>query len=917
MEQRVQDMIAARNFSFQKRLRRHLCLVGASLGIILPLYATSIVGDNYLPCCSIELCDFPDASLADLSFLHERPTGRHGEMFCGKDGHFYFEDGVRARFWGINIAKNSVFVPKPLIERAAAAIDRAGFNLVRFHHLDDLEGLLPPDKAGTAERIDAAKLDLLDYWIAQLGKRGIYVYLDLLAYRTFHDSEGVANAQALGRGAKPYAVFDRRLIFLQQQYARKLLVEHINPYTGLSYTQDPTVCLIELCDENGLFIRAKDWANLVSPYREDLERRWNEWLKEKYGDTATLIEAWTDSEGCCGLLQGEKLENGTVRLFPPPGRGQSASPSIASAPADPEEGQIGRVSDRRLFFVSLHRDYFKAMKDYLRNHGVRQPLTAVTDYLHLSDLRCVAEHLDFVGINFYYDHPLWQKGNEWRLPAIFTDTNPLADVSVDTFIPRICASRVYRRPLIIREWNTCWPNRFRAVGLIEAAVYGALQDIDGMILFTFDIRPGQKRLDYFDVRTDAVRWAAASVGASIFLQRLVSPAKRRAAVAYSFVDTHFPTYQPFPTEIYKLGWTCQLETLFFDEKLEKYPDLVLASGRCNGGAYPGERTIICGNWPAMDLLDHRRDKAVDQLSGYDVATVPEKTQYFAFGGTMYDAGEKQRLTASPGYLLGDVQARSHLRPIGIGEDGETCLGFRDMKRQNYVFRKLNAIYQWRVALDALNHIFADSVSHKFIDKGEFLSDTLQVRRLINPGLLLVNAPQAQIIAGDFRTPALTQTKELSLSTGTPLGVLAWLSLDRKPLQQAQRWRLQMITTAHNRGERVEWHQNNPQRPLFALKDAGQGPLDFNAQPSETPTIVKAREQILIRVYMLNGQWELICEGTQYHFFCCRPGIKIELPILNAQLRVTLHRPEGKEEFVPAMQPFIYPENVNYITIRNW
>ena len=876
--------------------------------------APPLLGANYQPSLTLATTDFPDASLVDLSVLHDRPTGRHGDMFCGNDGHFYFEDGSRANFWGLNVAKGSVFAPKPLIDAAIAAIDRAGFNLVRFHHLDDVEGLLPAATAGTPDRLDAAKLDLLDYWIAQCGKRGLYVYLDLLDYRTFHEIEDVPNAKALGRGAKPYAFFDRRLILLQQQYARKLLIEHLNPYTRLSYAQDPTVCLIELCDENGLFIRAKDWANLVSPYREDLQRRWNDWLKEKYGDTTTLGEAWTSGDGRQGLLAGEKLEDGTIRLFPTPGRGFPAP--TPDAP-DPEDGQTGRVSDRRLFFVSLHEDYFRAMRDYLRNHGVRQPVTAVTDSGHLSDLKSVATGLDFVGMNFYYDHPLWQKGNEWKLPAIYANSNPLADGSLETFVPRVCAGRVAGRPLVIREWNTCWPNRYRAPGLMEAAVYGALQDLDAMILFTYDIRPSQKRVEFFDVRTDPCRWSAAALGSAIFLRRMVSPARRKTAVAYSAVDTHYPTHQPFPTEIYKLGWVSQLATLFFDQKLEKAPDLVLASGRSSGGAYPGERTVICGNWPAMDLLDHQRDKSTDQLSGYDLATVPEKTQDFAFGGTMFDSNEKRRLTASPGYLLADVLARDTLRPIGLGEDKEACLGFRDMTRRNYVFRRLNAVNQLRVALDALSQLYGDSVSHSFVDSDRYLSDTMQVRRVQDPGVLLANTPTAQIIAGDFGKPAWTKTQELTLTTDSSLGVLAWLSLDRKPLAQSQRWCLKMITGATNQGERRELHQNNSERTTYALTDLGQAPIDLGGKPTDSPTVVTAGDRTLIKLYMANGLWELVCEGADYHLYCSTPGVKLQLPTLNGSLRLTLHRTDGTEDSQQATQPLVYPEGVSYISVRNW
>ena len=42
----------------------------------------------------------------DYSHLLDAPAGRHGFVRASK-GHFYFEDGVRARFLGFNVAARS------------------------------------------------------------------------------------------------------------------------------------------------------------------------------------------------------------------------------------------------------------------------------------------------------------------------------------------------------------------------------------------------------------------------------------------------------------------------------------------------------------------------------------------------------------------------------------------------------------------------------------------------------------------------------------------------------------------------------------------------------------------------------------------------------------------------------------------
>lgn len=892
-----------------------VCCVLSPLGLWAQDGADDSGADDHQVNLNPNATDYPDASILDFSFVHDQPTGSHGDIFTGRDGHFYFEDGARARFWGINIAKTSVFVPKQQIDQAVRTLARAGFNLVRFHHLDDVEGLLPPARAGRPDRLDPEKLALLDYWIAELGKLGIYVYLDLLDYRTFQEAEGIPSGPALGRGAKPYAFFDRRLILEQQQYARKFLVEHINPYTGKSYANDPTVALVELCDENGLFNTSKRWPELLPPYRDDLQRRWNEWLRAKYGDTKTLSEAWTDAEGNAGLGRDESLDQGSVALFPP-ARRPGLEPTPEGVSVDPEAGQVGRVSDRRLFFVELHSQYFKSMRDYLRNHGVKQPLSAVTDFGHLSDLSSVASQLDYVGLNFYYDHPSWQKGNDWHLPAFFENVNPVADPRNESFVPKVCASRVYGKPVVVREWNYCWPNKFRAVGLLEAAAYGALQDLDALILFTYDVRPGQRRVEFFDVRSDPARWGLTGMCASLFLRRQVAPARRQVALAYSTVDTHYPTYQPLPTDIYKLGWVSRLSNLFFDQQAQSSADLVLASGRCSGGAYPGERTVICGNWPANDLLDHKRDKAADQLSGYDVATVPEITQEFSFGGTMFPAGEKHRLTASPGYLLADVQRKEELRPIGLGADGETCLGFRDMRRKNYVFRKLTAVHQMRVSLDALNQLYGDNVSNDFVDTQRYVSDTGQLKRLVDAELLLVDAPQAQAIAGSLQNGALTKTSELAVRTATPTGVLAWTSLDGRPVRTSQRWCLKMVSTATNTGEAKNLHHSNQVRTTYALTALGQSPVTTLGEAASEPATIQLGGKPLLQVFMVNGTWELLCEGSDYYLYCDTPGIRFYFPQLKETVRVSRFPLEGDTQSERLPQPLSYPQGVRMVQVSN-
>lgn len=866
---------------------------------------------NLLPALDYNLHQFPDAGIVDFSYLSQQRAGERGFMFVGTDGRFYFQDGSRARFWGINVAKTSVFQPKSRIDDAVAAISRAGFNLVRLHHLDDVDGLLPPDRAGKPDRIDPEKRDLVDYWIYRLKEAGICVYLDLLDFRTFHEVEGVANAAALGRAAKPYAVFDNKLIELQQQYARQLLIEHVNPYTGFSYAEDPAVVMIELCDEHGLYFARRRWGDLVEPYASDLQRKFNQWLADQYGSTDTLAEAWTDAEGNQGLVAGESLGEGTVMLFPEarmPGRFPPAQSS------ESHRLQRGRAADRRLFIDSIHAEYLRRMNGYLKRRGVRVPITAVLDFNHIADMHTVAENLDFIGTNFYYDHPYFQADRQWRLPAFHDNRNPLADDRPQTFIPRAMVSRVWGKPSVVREWNVCWPNRHRAAGMVEVAAYGAFQDLDAVILFTYDMVPGKDHVEFFDVRRDPARWGLMGLCARMFLEGDVRRARHRTAMGFSRVDSFFPTWQSMPTEDYKLGWVTGLYTLFFDEVAPPDgPDLLMASGRSASAIYRRDNTILCANWDAEDLLDHKRDQSLEQKAGYQVATVPGRNDFYTFGGTMFGPGHRQRVHTDPAFLVADVRAQN-FRPIGTDAAEEGCVGFRDPARNVYAFRRLTADQKLRVAIDALGQMSGDNISHRHVDEGIYTTDTRQITRDVGAGLMTVDTTTLHAIAGNLGNSSKARTSGLTIFTAAETGAVIWASFDRRPPSDSQHWVLKMVTVATNTGQSMRLHHSNVDGNIYAVDSIGSTPISSMAEKTSRPTVVSLAGREVLRIYLKNGSWELLYEGGQYYLACDTEGVQVELPTLGPAVSCAVIPREGQAEQVER-QPFTYPGAFDLLLVR--
>jgi hypothetical protein len=88
-------------------------------------------------------------------------------------------------------------------------------------------------------------------------------------------------------------LFHPDLIAAQKQYAKDLLT-HVNAYTKAPYTSEPAVCMVEINNEDTLFLWGGEQklANLPPPYAGMLQKLWNDWLLQKYQTQENLGAAW-------------------------------------------------------------------------------------------------------------------------------------------------------------------------------------------------------------------------------------------------------------------------------------------------------------------------------------------------------------------------------------------------------------------------------------------------------------------------------------------------------------------------------------------------------------------------------------------------------------------------------------------------
>jgi hypothetical protein len=470
-------------------------------------------------------------SPVDVSYLLDAPAGKHGFVQV-KDGHLATADGHRIRFWGVNItdwSKGSRQIPaREDAAFVAGTLARFGVNSVRFQFLDleEPRGLISKQGDSTTT-FDTGALDREDYFIAELEKRGIYIDFNLLVGRPFRAGDGVKDAEMLKEGAKGTSLYDARLIELQKDYARQLLT-HRNPYTKLSYTNDPAIAIVEINNENAINV------GFHAPsvfYQDELREFYNQWLA-KHRDAAQMNQL----REMAGVGRGE-----VVPLLQSKGQAAQSAPERFYVEAE--------------FFNDLQREYFLEMEHYLKQTlGVRSLVMATADHSHSSSgypILLATQGMDVIDGHTYWQHP------EYYVKKL-----PMVNDPFNSTVVELSRSAIAGKPYTVSEVNNPFPNDYAGEGIPILAAYAGLQDWDGIFWYTFEPKsdPAWKPYvgDAFDISLDPVKMPELAAGALMFLRGDVAKAHSVNERTYSekqvFDSMLIPaTERPYFTESFPLA----------------------------------------------------------------------------------------------------------------------------------------------------------------------------------------------------------------------------------------------------------------------------------------------------------------------------------------------------------------------------
>lgn len=457
---------------------------------------------------AVPLVDGPSAGSKRLPRLVIGPTGRmvakgkpenpvrlKGFIFhvvndeaMSVDGFPWFGEGAK---WKENV------------DRYVRSCRIQGYNLFRVFDID----LMSPQKRLS---ISPELLDKVDYLIAKMGQQGIYLHLTLLGYGLFQEVppplkyNPAIQCQECDFKARMYlGDSEIRRIWL---YAAETLMNHVNPYTGLTWKDDPVIACIEPYNEqeSGLlasFIKSE-------AVKGQLSQRFRQWLVAKYRTPATLAKAWGDAAMTSFDQVAAPAKN---LMFVPP---YFEWTGIGSSP---------REQDFVLFCTELARENIAWYTTNLKRIGYYGLVGHYSLPNWWGDHAARYEHSTMAIRNQFFSFP----NGDWRGSdgATCPQNSSLSDAAA--YIRILFGAKFADRPFCATEYNHCFWNQYqREFGLVYGA-YSAFQGFDAMVYASAPVVFEAKRLGSFQPEGSPITRACEFVFSCLFLRGDVKASTHR------------------------------------------------------------------------------------------------------------------------------------------------------------------------------------------------------------------------------------------------------------------------------------------------------------------------------------------------------------------------------------------------------
>ena len=416
-------------------------------------------------------------SITDMSCLVEKPAGTHGFLTrVGKD--FAFDDGTAVKFWGVDASMAETTESQ---QRQARFYAKHGINMVRRHPVESVLGTL--QSGGRGRYFDPVKLDKWDRWFSILKENGIYMTWSIFYHHVVLPDQGIDSGlynelpdQGAGRDTYGYVTFIEEYQDSQWEYA-KLLLNHVNPYTGLAYKDDPALAFVECRNEDGVFWHfplGDDFVRGLScpNHSHRLKSMWQQWVKNKYGNDTALAAGWDAG------LKTNTIKNGDGSVRSRPDSVNETNMYIYAAWEMEKDGphwnknkEKKRMGDFIRFLAEMQRSTYQTYQQRLRDLGYKA-ITVSTAWKAGGPAASAAniwtdDAMDAIDRHNYFGGGA---GGHYITKG---------SVNNDTHMNKACRGilstglwQVEDKPFIITEWTQKPPNQWKAEISPLFAFYG-------------------------------------------------------------------------------------------------------------------------------------------------------------------------------------------------------------------------------------------------------------------------------------------------------------------------------------------------------------------------------------------------------------------------------------------------------------
>lgn len=549
-------------------------------------------------------CDMTKPSELDAADWIEKPAGKHGRIKAKDDVLIY--NGKPIKLWGLNLCYNGCCPDKELADQRALFYTRYGVNAVRLHkYADGTSGIQTKD---SFLQFDPEKLDCMDYQVAKFKEYGIYTKLS----STFHVKLGPkdlsrvpyadefgnisrGNRLSTGTGA---IYLSEELQDLQIEQVVKIL-KHKNPYTGLTYAEDPCIAVVELFNEDSvLFGGTQKIMARVPSLKERAGHRFYEWLKTRYGSKEKLLEAWGEEAWdsfAHEKLTGDNWEKGII--YPAGGHPWYVDPKQLE---DSQKFRKRRLFDTMLFLYELQNEFYSRYVKALRDTGYEGEILASNWQAGRAFSHYYNLHSDsLVGLIDRHNYFGGGRGMINNASMLSVPGSGMLSSGMQ---------QVANRPFMLSEWIHVYPNEWGVEGPALIGAYGmGLQGWDVSYIFQnrdrarFKDALGKGGHDVWEVMAPQVF----GVFPAVARQVLRGDVKESEATATRYV--HIPSLH-----MEKLGFMDEV-TQAHDVKTfnsDKVPAEALAVVRC-----AIEFSDVYRDTPAFPIEAHQPDGTLVSSTG--------------------------------------------------------------------------------------------------------------------------------------------------------------------------------------------------------------------------------------------------------------------------------------------------------------